>query len=142
MSTTEDTTAATAVKAEATTPATEVVAPKMEETAAAAASTATPVVATEALAAAAAAAVNAVEVPPPDTVAAAAPGRVSLLNDVDGQGKRRFFPRVKHLIGNKEWEDVSEIETVVVLVVDDVDVLVVVCQLLDVYGSLTHSFTH
>ena len=34
-------------------------------------------------------------------------GRVSLLSDVDGQGKRRFFPRVKHLIGNKEWEDVS-----------------------------------
>ena len=34
-------------------------------------------------------------------------GRVSLLNDEDPQGKRRFFPRVKHLISNKEWEDVS-----------------------------------
>jgi len=32
-------------------------------------------------------------------------GRVSLLNDEDQQGKRRFFPRVKHLISNKEWED-------------------------------------
>eukprot|EP00535_Pseudo-nitzschia_heimii_P003899 CAMPEP_0197178646 /NCGR_PEP_ID=MMETSP1423-20130617/3864_1 /TAXON_ID=476441 /ORGANISM="Pseudo-nitzschia heimii, Strain UNC1101" /LENGTH=523 /DNA_ID=CAMNT_0042628429 /DNA_START=280 /DNA_END=1851 /DNA_ORIENTATION=- len=53
----------------------------------------------EALATAAAAAAT-VEVS-----AAAAGGRVSLLNDVDGQGKRRFFPRVKHLIGNKEWED-------------------------------------
>ena len=36
-------------------------------------------------------------------------GRVSLLNDEDPQGKRRFFPRVKHLISNKEWEDVSSI---------------------------------
>jgi hypothetical protein len=36
-------------------------------------------------------------------------GRVSLLNDEDPQGKRRFFPRVKHLISNKEWEDVSQL---------------------------------
>ena len=72
----------------------------------------TPVVATEALAAAAAAAVSAtadgaveMEVASPTPT----PGRVSLLSEVDGQGKRRFFPRVKHLIGNKEWEDVSTI---------------------------------
>jgi len=47
-------------------------------------------------------ATTSVEVPPSDTVAV---GRTSLLSEVDGQGKRRFFPRVKHLIGNKEWED-------------------------------------
>eukprot|EP00531_Pseudo-nitzschia_arenysensis_P007413 CAMPEP_0116124176 /NCGR_PEP_ID=MMETSP0329-20121206/5145_1 /TAXON_ID=697910 /ORGANISM="Pseudo-nitzschia arenysensis, Strain B593" /LENGTH=443 /DNA_ID=CAMNT_0003618147 /DNA_START=312 /DNA_END=1643 /DNA_ORIENTATION=- len=82
---------------------------KMED--ASTAETANPVVATEALAAAAAAAVNAAEtavVPQEPIVLASptpAPGRVSLLSDVDGQGKRRFFPRVKHLIGNKEWED-------------------------------------
>ena len=35
--------------------------------------------------------------------------KVSLLNDEDPQGKRRLFPRVKHLISNKEWEDVSSI---------------------------------
>jgi len=77
------------------------------------------------LAAAAAAAGAVVEVPQAEGEAPAAPtpqeaaggiqlaqeqsvnvsGRVSLLSDVDGQGKRRFFPRVKHLIGNKEWED-------------------------------------
>ncbi len=80
---------------------------KMED-----AETANPVVATEALAAAAAAAVNAAEVPQEPIVLASptpAQGRVSLLSDVDGQGKRRFFPRVKHLIGNKEWEDVSTV---------------------------------
>jgi hypothetical protein len=27
--------------------------------------------------------------------------------EMDELGKRKFFPRVKHLIGNKEWEDVS-----------------------------------
>jgi hypothetical protein len=26
---------------------------------------------------------------------------------MDDLGKRKFFPRVKHLINNKEWEDVS-----------------------------------
>ena len=34
-------------------------------------------------------------------------GRLSLLSEEDAQGKRKFFPRVKHLITNKEWEDVS-----------------------------------
>ena len=65
--------------------------------------------------AAAAAAVGTPEVPAgtdgtPVVLASPQPqsgSRVSLLSDVDGQGKRRFFPRVKHLIGNKEWEDVS-----------------------------------
>ena len=69
-----------------------------------------PVVATEALAAAAAAAVNATADAAVDMDVASptpASGRVSLLNEVDQQGKRRFFPRVKHLIGNKEWEEVS-----------------------------------
>ena len=32
---------------------------------------------------------------------------VSLLADVDGQGKRRNFPPVQRLVGDKEWEDVS-----------------------------------
>lgn len=67
-----------------------------------------PVVATEALAAAAAAAVNATADAAVDMDVASptpASGRVSLLNEVDQQGKRRFFPRVKHLIGNKEWEE-------------------------------------
>jgi ribulose 1,5-bisphosphate carboxylase large subunit-like protein len=41
-------------------------------------------------------------------------GRVSLLNDEDPQGKRRFFPRVKHLISNKEWEDVSQLIVIVI----------------------------
>ena len=31
--------------------------------------------------------------------------------EMDDLGKRKFFPRVKHLIGNKEWEDVSNHET-------------------------------
>lgn len=58
-------------------------------------------------AAEAAVTVAVVEVPPSTPIGEtpAAIGRVSLLNEVDGQGKRRFFPRVKHLIGNKEWEE-------------------------------------
>ena len=76
----------------------------------------------EALAAAAAAAVTASATAEATQAATAVPvitlahtpvqttnGRVSLLNDEDPQGKRRFFPRVKHLISNKEWEDVSSI---------------------------------
>ena len=83
---------------------------KMEDTAAAAAAAASQQANTDAAiaAAAAAAAVTAVEVAPATpTGDGIAQPRVSLLADVDGQGKRRFFPRVKHLIGNKEWEDVS-----------------------------------
>jgi hypothetical protein len=29
--------------------------------------------------------------------------------EMDELGKRKFFPRVKHLIGNKEWEDVNTV---------------------------------
>ena len=32
--------------------------------------------------------------------------------EMDDLGKRKFFPRVKHLIGNKEWEDVSNHGTI------------------------------
>lgn len=67
-----------------------------EAAAAAAATTAAP----EVLAAAAAAAVG-VET----STGASVTGRVSILSEEDAQGKRRFFPRVKHLISNKEWED-------------------------------------
>ena len=33
-------------------------------------------------------------------------GRLSVLNDEDDHGKRKFFPRVKQLITNAHWEDV------------------------------------
>ena len=83
---------------------------KMEDTAAAAAAAASQQANTDAAiaAAAAAAAVTAVEVAPATpTGDGIAQPRVSLLADVDGQGKRRNFPPVQRLVGDKEWEDVS-----------------------------------
>lgn len=43
-----------------------------------------------------------------DAAAAAAAADGSEGDDDDPLGKRRFFPRVKHLITNKEWEEVSQ----------------------------------